>query len=328
MSVAGSRCPSASYDWAVSRLARFAWIVLACNVAVILWGAYVRASGSGAGCGNHWPLCNGEVIPRAPDVEMLVEFSHRLTSGLALLGVVALAVWVFRAVPAGDAARLGAVWSVFFMLNEAGVGATLVLFRLVADNTTLARALFMAVHLVNTFLLLAALTATAHWLSGGAPVRPARRPGLLAAFGIASVALLAVGTSGAVAALGDTLYPAGSLSEALRADLSPTSHLLIRLRVLHPALAMATGLLLAFLAPRAPLSNTDRRGRRAARAVTALAAVQLGAGLLNIVLLAPVWMQLVHLLLADALWIAFVVLAASALSERAATSADRTHRAA
>ncbi len=45
---------------------RYAWGVLLWNVLVALWGAYVRATGSGAGCGSHWPTCNGEILPRAP----------------------------------------------------------------------------------------------------------------------------------------------------------------------------------------------------------------------------------------------------------------------
>ena len=108
--------------------------MLAYNLAVILWGAYVRASGSGAGCGAHWPLCNGEVIPRAPSIATLVEYSHRLTSGLALLGVVALMVWTWRVWGRGHPARRGALLSLIFILTEAAVGAGLVLFELVADN--------------------------------------------------------------------------------------------------------------------------------------------------------------------------------------------------
>ena len=155
----------------MSRLARFAWAVLAYNVAVIVWGAYVRATGSGAGCGAHWPLCNGEIIPRAGRVATLIEFSHRLTSGAALAAVVFLLIWTWRACRPGHPARSGAALSLFFMLTEAGVGAGLVLFQLVADNASFARAMFLAVHLVNTFTLLACLTATAWWLSGGAPLR-------------------------------------------------------------------------------------------------------------------------------------------------------------
>lgn len=306
----------------VPRLARFARLVLGYTVLVILWGAYVRATGSGAGCGAHWPLCDGQVIPRAPDLEMLIEYSHRLTSGLALLGVVALAWWTFRACPAGHPARRGAGWSLFFMLTEAAVGALLVLFQLVADNASMARALFMAVHLVNTFLLVGAMTLTCHWLAGGADVSLRRRPGATSlAVGLA-LGLLLVGVSGAVAALGDTLFPARTLEEALRADLSSTSHLLIRLRVLHPLIAVIVAAAVALLAFRLPLAPGDRRGRTAAVAVVGLTLAQVLAGFVNVLLLAPVWMQMLHLLLADALWIAFVVLAASSLASAPAGARD------
>jgi len=298
----------------MARLARYAWIVLFYNVGVILWGAYVRATGSGAGCGAHWPLCNGQVIPRAPTGEMLVEFSHRLTSGLALIAVVALLVWVLRATAQGHPARTGAWLSVVFILTEAAVGAGLVLFQLVADNESVARAMFMAVHLVNTFVLVACLALTAHWLSGGQPVSLGGRPGTTLAAGAGFLGLLLVGVSGAVAALGDTLFPAQTLAEALASDVAPTSHLFVRLRVLHPGLAIAVGLALIVGSRRFPLAAGDRRGELAAYAVTVLAAAQILLGFLNVLLLAPVWMQLVHLLLADALWIAYVLLVASVLS--------------
>jgi heme A synthase len=199
------------------------------------------------------------------------------------------------------------------------VGAGLVLFRLVADNASMARALFMAVHLVNTFILIAWLTLTAWWLSGGAPVRFARR-GTAALVGALAVGLLATGMSGAVAALGDTLFPAGSLRESLAADLSATSHVLVRLRVLHPAIAIATGLALALAAVRLPMPG-DQSGLRLARLLAALVTVQLAAGLVNVILLAPVWLQMVHLLLADAVWIAFVLLGARALAAPSASAA-------
>src|SRR6186997_2056889 len=183
------------------RLARFAWIVVAVNLAVIGWGAYVRASGSGAGCGQHWPLCNGEIVPRAPAIATIIELTHRVTSGLALLGLLALVIAVWRSRPAGHPARRAAGWSMLFMLTEAGVGAGLVLFQLVADNASLARALFMAVHLSNTFLLLGAMTLTARWLSGGEAMTPAATPGRSAAwFGLLG-AVIVVGVSGAIAAL-------------------------------------------------------------------------------------------------------------------------------
>jgi heme A synthase len=296
----------------------FAWAVLVYNIGVILWGAYVRASGSGAGCGAHWPLCNGVVVPLAPATKTIIEFSHRITSGLALVSVVALLVLVRRAFARAHPARRGAAWTVVFMLTEAAVGAGLVLFQLVADNATMARAMFMAVHLLNTFVLIGWLTLTAWWVSGGDPVSLRAPSGRLTGLAIATLGLLLVGISGAVAALGNTLYPDGSLTEGLAADLSGASHFLIRLRILHPAFAGLTAVGLIFGVSRI----ADGRGetaRRMARSVAIIAGAQLGLGALNVVLLAPVWLQLAHLLVADALWIAFVLLGASALAVPAAT---------
>jgi heme A synthase len=298
------------------RLARFAWAVLAYNVAVIVWGAYVRASGSGAGCGAHWPLCNGEVLPRAERIATLIEFSHRLTSGVALISVVVLFVWAWRACRRGHPARSAAALSLFFMLSEAGVGAGLVLFRLVADNASFARAMFLAVHLVNTFTLLACLTTTAWWLSGGARLRLQKRWGDAVYVALLCGGVLIASTSGAVAALGDTLYPSTSLSEGLWADLSVTSHILIRLRVLHPILAVAAALALIASAPRLAAGQGSTAGRFA-RGVSTLASLQIALGILNVFLLAPVWLQLLHLLVADAVWVALILLGATVLGEPA-----------
>jgi cytochrome c oxidase assembly protein subunit 15 len=301
----------------MDRFARFAWITLGYNILVILWGAAVRATGSGAGCGSHWPLCNGQIVPRSPGFQTIVELTHRLTSGIALLLVVALVIWAFRRRPEGHAARRAAVFSLLFMLSEAAVGAGLVLFELVADNQSMARALFMSTHLVNTFFLLGALTLTAHFASGRHPFR-LRGSGILGRWCVGSlVALLLAGVSGAVAALGDTLFPAVSLAEALRQDLSPTAHVLIRLRVLHPVLSIAAAALLILLALRIDsLRPGSTAARWANRWMMRLVFVQLVAGVVNVILLAPVWMQIVHLLLADLLWISFFLTGAQALSGR------------
>ena len=298
----------------MTQLARFARLVLGWNVAVILWGAFVRATGSGAGCGAHWPLCNGEVVPRAPALETMVEFTHRATSGIALLLVFALALWVFRERPKGHPARRAAAASVLFILVEAAVGALLVLFGLVAENDSVARALFMAGHLANTFVLLACLTLTAHWCATDDPVRHEALSRFGWTFAVGAVALVGVGKSGAVAALGDTLYPAQSILGGLAQDVSPTAHFLVQLRIAHPILALAGVLLVAFAAGRVLRATADGRARRTAWAVSGLALLQLALGLLNVVLLAPVWLQIVHLLLADLLWIAFVLLAVRTLS--------------
>ena len=307
----------------MNRLARFAWIVVAWNLAVIGWGAFVRATGSGAGCGQHWPLCNGEVVPRAPAVATIIELTHRVTSGLALLGLLALVIAVWRSRPAGHPARRAAAWSMLFMLTEAGVGAGLVLFELVADNASLARALFMAVHLANTFLLLGAMTLTARWLDDGqVGMSLERRGGRAAIVGLLALGVLVVSVSGAVAALGDTLFPATSLAHALQQDLSPASHVLLRLRVIHPTLAIILALALIVIAPRLPIAGDETRpgggsGLGPGALVALVAGVQAALGGLNVLLLAPVWLQLVHLLVADFLWMSVVLLGAATLAGRA-----------
>ncbi len=304
----------------MSRFAKFSWAVLAYNLLTILWGAFVRATGSGAGCGNHWPLCNGEVVPAAASVKTLIEFSHRLTSGVALLAVVAMVVYAFRLYPRRHRVRWGAVASLALILTEAAVGAGLVLFELVAENESMARALFMGVHLMNTFLLLAALALTAYWASGaaavgwsGRSVSPIERWALAAAL----IGSLLTGVSGAICALGDTLFPAGSLQEALLQDLSTTSHILIRLRLLHPLIAVVAGLYLVFLG--SSLARRERLpaglpvGKTLCKSLGLLVLAQLVLGTLNVVLLAPVWLQLVHLLVADAVWIVVVLVVATRL---------------
>ncbi len=294
------------------RLAREAWLVYAVAVAVILWGAYVRATGSGAGCGSHWPLCNGEIIPRAPELETLIEFTHRLTSGLAFLLVCWLTFRVFRSTERAHRARPAALAALFFMVTEALVGAGLVLFGLVGDDASLARAWVMAFHLVNTFLLLAALALTAWWLSRpAAPViRPWLRPALI---GLVMLSvLLLVGMSGAVAALGDTLFPAVSLAHGLAQDFHPESHFLIRLRIYHPALALlSVPVILLGLQQLGPTSS--RLARAWSRLAVALLAGQILIGLVNLWLLAPVALQMVHLLAADLLWTATVLAVAEHL---------------
>ncbi|HYG66947.1 MAG TPA: COX15/CtaA family protein, partial [Anaeromyxobacteraceae bacterium] len=196
---------------------RFAWSVLAYNLLVVAWGAYVRATGSGAGCGRHWPMCNGEVLPRAASVETAIEFTHRVTSGLALVLVVALVAWAFRAFGAGHAVRRGAVWSLVLMLVEALLGAGLVLFGWVAKDESIARGWVMALHLANTFLLLGAIGLTAWWSGAPGGIRLRGRGSLAALLGAALAATMLAGVSGAIAALGDTLFPATSFAAGLRA---------------------------------------------------------------------------------------------------------------
>jgi heme A synthase len=288
------------------QFARYAWSVLAYNAAVVLWGAYVRATGSGAGCGNHWPLCNGEVVPQLASVKRMIEFTHRASSGVDTILILLLAVWAFRAYPKGHAARLGAGLSCAFLVTEAILGAMLVKLGLVENNASVARGFADAAHLVNTLTLLACLALTAWWGSGQPRIEARGRPVWLAGISLGAVVLL--GMSGVIAALGDTLFPAASLRAGLAQDADAASNFLLRLRLWHPVIAGGTAAWIAFYCA------TAARSARLAWTVGGVLAVQMAAGVANLLLLAPVWMQMVHLLLADALWIALVLLCAANLA--------------
>jgi heme A synthase len=292
-----------------SGFARYAWGVLAYNLLVILWGAFVRATGSGAGCGNHWPLCNGELAPRAPALETLIEFSHRVSSGVALLLTAGLLVWALRRYHKGHVVRTGAALSMLFLLVEAFIGAGLVLFEYVAANASLARAYWMAGHLINTFFLLASLTLTAWWAMGGAPLRLRGQGPVALALGFACLGMLILGASGGITALGDTLVLTAGITPAESAVVA----LLVDLRIYHPLLALAVGALVGLAAWAAMTKRPGAATRRFGRWAVALFAVQLLLGALNVALKAPVWMQLSHLLVADLIWIALILLSAAAL---------------
>ena len=296
--------------------AYYAWGVLALNIAVILWGAYVRATGAGAGCGNHWPLCNGEVVPRPRSIEMLIEFTHRATSGLALIAIVGLVIWAFRVYPRGHVVRAGAALSGVFIVTEALVGAALVLFRHVAQDQSAARALWISLHLANTFTLLAVLALTAWWATTSET--PLRRPGWMAMSALAGLVL--VGISGAIAALGDTLFPVTSLAGGLRQDFSQSAHIFVRLRVFHPGIAITAAVLLIFSVVREMRAPGSERTQTFGIAVISLVFLQLIVGAVNVTVLAPVLMQMVHLLVADLVWVAAVLFTAHSASRSANSS--------
>ena len=292
-------------------LRRFAWVVLAYFIAVILWGTLVRATGSGAGCGDHWPLCNGTVMQHSPRVDTIIEFTHRITSGISFFSAVGLLIWTFAGTVRGHLARSMAVASVAFTLVEAILGALLVKLGLTAQSQSPLRAPYLALHLTNTLLLLAALTLTAHMLSRKhgykrGTVRLVAPVG--AALGVFIV--LVVGVTGSLAALGDTLFPASSLSSALAQDFASTSGWLVRWRWTHPIVAFLASIFLIWLLVRAAHRTAYWDNRVLSAVVLLLLATQYVLGVLDVVLLAPVWMQVVHLLGADTLWAALVVLTA------------------
>lgn len=295
---------------APNALVRYAWGVVAYNILVILWGALVRATGSGAGCGNHWPLCNGQVVPLSPRVDTIIEFTHRCMTSGAIFFVVGLLVWTFRATIKGSAARTMAVVSTVLLVNEALLGALLVKLGYVTGNQSVGRVVMLSIHLSNTLLLLGALTLTAVVLGTGQEVRDLKFRGAKAMWTMLGLAAtIVVGVSGSLAALGDTLFPASSLRAAIEQDLSSSSPLLLRLRGIHPLSAVIAAAFVIWIVAQARRIGENRL----ASTVLALLGVQFVLGLLDIVLLAPTWMQIVHLLGADLYWTALVVLAAKTI---------------
>jgi heme a synthase len=303
--------PRTAYTGGVKPVARLAWLIVAYNIAVILWGAYVRASGSGAGCGSRWPLCNGEILPSITQWQTLIEFMHRVTSAVSLILVFFLVVWCWRQTSRGDWPRYSSVCALFLLLNEALLGALLVLSDRVGLAPTAAHAFFLCLHFGNTLLLLAALTLTARWLSNRE-----RRFVVVAklhervAIGVGLVSVMVIGMTGSLASLGDTIFPAGSLRYALMQDFSSSSHVLLRLRLLHPVAAVMGSLYVLWLLWTFS-GKQDRSAWTLVLAFTLTAQIALGA--LNVILLAPIWLQITHLLAAELVWILLVLASAELL---------------
>jgi heme A synthase len=172
--------------------------------------------------------------------------------------------------------------------------------------------------------MLAAMGLTAWWASGGAPPR-LRGQGLLGwVFAAGLLGVLVVGATGAITALGDTLFPSESLAEGLRADFSAGSHFLIQLRVIHPILAVLVGVYSIVAGRLAAAWRPSVATRRLSWALGALFGAQLLVGIVNVVLLAPIFMQILHLLMADLVWLALVLAAAAALTEQEGRHAPAT----
>lgn len=286
----------------------YAWGVLAYNVAVILDGALVRATGSGNGCGDHWPLCNGEIVQQHPQITTIIEYAHRATSGIALLAVLGLVAWVFLGTAKRHMARAAAVASLVFIVNEAILGALLVLLGMTAQNESPARAFYLALHLTNTLLMLAAMALTAHFLSrrrgymrGSAHLR-----GVWTA-GIGLAAILATGVTGSLTALADTLHPAKNLGVAFTQDFAPQSDWLVRIRWFHPAVSVIAGF---FVVGLTLMSMRYKDNRKLGLGLIGLLVVQYGLGLGDMLMLTPLSMQILHLLGADLVWITLVIMLA------------------
>ncbi|GEM82987.1 hypothetical protein MHY01S_11530 [Meiothermus hypogaeus NBRC 106114] len=297
------------------RFTAYAWGLVIFTLVVILWGDVVQATGSGDGCGAHWPTCNGEVLPAFQGLETFIEFFHRITSGLSLLLTIGLLVWSRRAFPKGHLARLGAGLAMLFMITESLVGAGLVLFRLVGQDASIARAVIAPIHLINTLFLIGSLALTAWWSS-----HPEHRPiwkgqGWVGwALGLGFVGILGVAASGALTSLGDALFPVRNTAEAVGRALTPGEHFLVQLRIYHPFIAVLVSVYVVLMANLVANLRPSHHTKLFARMAGVVFILQLGMGYLNVHQAAPLYTQLPHLLLSDAAWLTWLLLTVSALS--------------
>lgn len=292
----------------------FAIATLVVNVGVILLGALVRATGSGAGCGRSWPSCKGTLVPELEGATA-IEFAHRASSGLALI-MVAVLVWrVFRLTESGHPARIGAVASGISIVIEALIGAVIVLAEWVADDASIARVISVPIHLVSTFVLLGGLVLTVFWLSGGGRLRRAALPRLSRSWILIAVGMLMIGATGGVTALADTLFPKETFDVGAIFDESAGENFLTRLRAIHPFVGLIVGAAAAWWA-KTHGWEIGGSGARAARLVVGLVALEIVLGIINVGLLTPTWLSLVHLATADAIWLAWVWLGAELFQQR------------
>ena len=302
------------------RFAKYAWFVLGYNVVVILWGVFLRASKSGDGCGQHWLTCHGEVVPSAPELKTIIEFSHRITSSLAGIFIIILLVWAFINWRRGERKNyllFTVVASFIFVIVEGLLGAGLVLTGNTAETLTAARPFWMAAHLINTLILLAFLTLTAWFASGGKPFGFKNDKKAAMFIGIGIFGILLIGMSGSVAALSSMIFPSQTLTEGMAKDFSTTSNILLRLRISHPILSVMTSVYLVFLAGWLRKRAADNLiVTRWSNTLSMLILLQVAFGAVTLLTLAPILMQLGHLFLADAVWIVFVLLSAGFLTQK------------
>ncbi len=269
-----------------------AWkILLVYTFFVIVWGAFVRASGSGDGCGAHWPSCHGDYLLDKASTKTLIEYTHRATSGLFGVFVFILSMMTMLSKSFSKTAKSFAFGVLFFTIVEALIGAKLVLSELVGDNSSFSRAVVMILHLTNTLFLVACNAGVIFFYEKSLRIKNTVH---LKKWFPVFILFFLTGASGALAALGDTLYPSESLMEGFAMDIDPNSPWLIKVRSLHPLFAFTlTGLIIWFTEP----------AKRFGLSLIAFGVATLIVGLINLALLAPLPLQLAHLTTALSYWV-------------------------
>lgn len=249
---------------------------------VILWGAWVRISHSGDGCGEHWPLCGGDFIPDLTQKKTWIEYSHRLMSGV--YGLLVIGVFLnFRKNPNILVRKFN--WLLLLLMSsEALLGAVLVKSQLVTLNDSVFRLATMSLHQLNSFLLTGATFLFYRILKKNSTELKLANKYLLVLFVLLPL-------TGAVAALSTTLFPSVSLWQGILQDFSESTHLFVKLRILHPLLAL---LITTVFVAWCYAKNLNRL------AVEFLVAMLIGV--VTLLTLSPVYLKLTHLLIAHLLW--------------------------
>lgn len=287
----------------MEKLRKFNLGLIYYSVFVIIWGAWVRISKSGDGCGEHWPLCHGEWVPSQKPIATWIEFSHRISTGIYGILILIFVIMAFKR--HNRAVKWGSLFVLFFTITESLIGAQLVLKGLVGSDASLARAYWMGVHQVNSMLLTGSLVLCYDFIRF--PDLIGFRKSLLSISKYSGLCLflIVVASAGALAALSGTLFPSTDLLLGFMKDFSQDSHIFVRLRASHPMLACSFALVifysLGFQKERTELFKTRSRNFMA---LTALAVM---IGFVTLLSLSPSALKMIHLGMAHILWMYFLL---------------------
>jgi heme A synthase len=287
-------------------LRKYSLFLLVYSIFAITFGAVVRATGSGAGCGSNWPFCQDEVNLTASQMETVIDFTHRLSSGLTIIFVLILLVWVFKIYEKKSKIRSAARFVFFFVIVQTLIGAGLILFNPVGENSSIIKALIITLHLVNSFFLLASNAILYEWVKDGEPKKLLVTKNAKQLFTLMAILFLVLGASGTITALGDTIFSDNLLTQGVKQNFSGENFLL-QLRVYHPIIAVMIGLGIYFIYNNFLKKSKNEKLNRYSKCLAGLFLSQLFFGVLTLILNSPIWMQLIHLFLAEIIWIIFIL---------------------
>ena len=267
------------------------------SIASILAGAFVRATGSGDGCGATWPTCKGKIIPALSDTSELIEFSHRSVSGVLL--VVTLIIFAkTRKFQKESLVRTVTNYLTFFVIFEALIGAVIVIFEWVGLNSSLPRIIAVPIHLVNTFGLLGSYAILYKILQDDLQnIKNMFNKNFLL---ISSLFLLS-GATGSITALADVLFPSASFVEGFLADFDRTSEVLTRLRILHPIISSTLSIVLYVYA-----TGIRKKYNVSVKPLQILILIAVLLGVINVLSNIVLPLSILHLAIADFLWISYI----------------------